>query len=84
MKDVMNLKKIIQNFDKDSISDKTIAKLQERVTSKTQFDFHLVSNSSYAASFLQMWIKCMHQYNHVYKQTEPMRKELAQLRKTLE
>ena len=84
MKDVMNLKKIIEQYDKDSIPDKAINKLVEKVVHKEEFNYDAVAKSSSAASFLQMWIKCMYEYNQVYKKTEPMRRELALLKKTLE
>lgn len=31
-----------------------------------------------------MWVKCMYQYNIVYTQTEPLRKQLAILKKQVE
>lgn len=43
-----------------------------------------MAKSSFAAKYLQMWVKCMYQYNIVYTQTEPLRRELAILKKTVE
>jgi hypothetical protein len=84
LKDVLGLIKNIENYDKNAISDKTMAKLQDKVISKKEFDFNLVANSSYAAKFLQMWVSCMYEYTIVYKNTEPMRRELAILRNKVE
>lgn len=84
LKDVMALIKNIELYDKNAINDKTMAKLLEKVISKKEFDYDMVANSSYAAKFLQMWIKCMYEYTLVYKKTEPMRRELAVLRHKVE
>lgn len=59
-------------------------RLKEKVIFKPEFDFEQVARSSFAAKYLQMWVKCMYQYNIVYKQTEPLRKELAILKKQVE
>ncbi len=56
-------------------------RLKTKVVFKPEFDYDLVARSSFAAKYLQMWVKCMYQYNIVYTQTEPLRKELAILRK---
>ena len=59
-------------------------RLKAKVVFKPEFDYETVAKSSFAAKFLQMWVKCMYQYNIVYKQTEPLRRELAILKKTVE
>ena len=69
MKDVMGLKKMIEVYDKNNITDKTMDKVKEKVIFKPDFDYDIVARSSYAAKYLQMWVKCMYQYNIVYKQT---------------
>lgn len=84
MKDLMGLIKMIEIYDKNNISDRAIEKLKARVVTRPEFDFDQVAKSSFAAKYLQMWVKCMYQYNIVYTQTEPLRRELAILRKTVE
>ena len=84
MKDLMGLIKMIEMYDKNNISDRAMEKLKARVVTKPEFDYDQVAKSSFAAKYLQMWVKCMYQYNIVYTQTEPLRRELAILRKTVE
>ena len=84
MKDLMGLIKMIQIYDKNNISDRAIERLKVRVIPRPEFDFDQVAKSSFAAKYLQMWVKCMYQYNVVYTQTEPLRRQLAILRKTVE
>ncbi len=71
-------------YDKNNITDKAMQKLKARVIFKPQFDYDQVAKSSFAAKYLQMWVKCMYQYNIVYTQTEPLRRQLAILKKTVE
>lgn len=81
MKDLMGLIKMIELYDKNNITDIAMKGLKEKVVFKPEFDYDQVARSSYAAKYLQMWVKCMYQYNIVYTQTEPLRKELAILKK---
>jgi hypothetical protein len=74
MKDLMGLIKMIELYDKNNITDKAMERLKEKVIFKPEFDFDTVARSSYAAKYLQMWVKCMYQYNIVYTQTEPLRR----------
>jgi len=71
-------------YDKNNISDRAMERLKVRVIPRPEFDFDQVAKSSFAAKNLQMWVKCMYQYNIVYTQTEPLRRELAILKKTVE
>ena len=84
MKDLMGLIKMIELYDRNNINDKAMERLKAKVVFKPEFDYDTVAKSSFAAKFLQMWVKCMYQYNIVYKQTEPLRRELAILKKTVE
>lgn len=69
MKDLMGLIKMIENYDKNNISEKMMERLKTKVVFKPEFDYDLVARSSFAAKYLQMWVKCMYQYNIVYTQT---------------
>ncbi len=84
MKDLVGLIKMIELYDKNNISDKAVERLKQKVIFKPEFDYDQVAKSSFAAKYLQMWVKCMYQYNIVYTQTEPLRRELAILKKTVE
>ncbi len=66
MKDLMGLIKMIEQYDKNSITEKTMERLKAKVIFKPEFDFDVVAKSSFAAKYLQMWVKCMYQYNIVY------------------
>lgn len=83
-KDLIGLLKMIELYDKNNITDIAIKGLKEKVIYKPEFDYHQVERSSYAAKYLQMWVKCMYQYNEVYTKTEPLRKELAILKMQVE
>ena len=84
MKDLLGLIKMIELYDKNNINDRAMERLKARVIHRPEFDFDQVAKSSFAAKYLQMWVKTMYQYNIVYTQTEPLRRELAILRKTVE
>lgn len=69
MKDLMGLIRMIELYDKNNITDRAVERLRDKVIYKPEFDFDQVARSSYAAKYLQMWVKCMFQYNEVYKKT---------------
>lgn len=74
MKDLLGLIKMIEQYDKNSITERTMERLNAKVIHKPEFDYDVVAKSSFAAKYLQMWVKCMYQYNIVYTKTEPLRK----------
>lgn len=84
MKDLMGLIKMIELYDKNNITDVAIKGLRDKVISNPEFEYDKVARSSFAAKYLQMWVKCMFLYNEVYTKTEPLRKELAILKKQVE
>lgn len=84
MKDLMGLIKMIELYDKNNITDIAIKGLRDKVISNPEFEYDKVARSSFAAKYLQMWVKCMFLYNEVYTKTEPLRKELAILKKQVE
>ena len=69
MKDLLGLIKMIEIYDKNNISDKAMERLNARVIHRPEFDYEQVAKSSFAAKYLQMWVKCMYQYNIVYTKT---------------
>jgi hypothetical protein len=74
MKDLMGLIKMIELYDKNNITDRAMERLKEKVIFKPEFEYAVVEKASFAAKYLQMWVKCMYQYNIVYTQTEPLRR----------
>lgn len=80
MGNVLELKEYIKDFNKDEISDKMANKLHEKCISNSNFNFQAVAKSSYAASYLQLWVSAMFSYNKIYKETEPQRKKLEEIK----
>lgn len=67
------------DFDKESISDEAMTKLQEIFDSHPDFNKDNVMKTSFASSCLFSWVHAMLNYKKVYVQIDPLRKQLIAL-----
>ncbi|CBZ54592.1 GF18580, related [Neospora caninum Liverpool] len=73
----------VKNFDKDSISNNTLKKI-ERFTKDPTFAPNNVLKVSRAAGALCMWVHAMQMYAEVYREVEPKRLRLRLAEEQLE
>ncbi|OXB70414.1 UNVERIFIED_CONTAM: hypothetical protein H355_012305 [Colinus virginianus] len=73
----------VKNFDKDSISNSTLKKI-EKYTKDSTFAPNSVLKVSRAAGALCMWVHAMQMYAEVYREVEPKRLRLKLAEEQLE
>ncbi|EGR28022.1 hypothetical protein IMG5_184920, partial [Ichthyophthirius multifiliis] len=84
LNDTRELLEMLMNFDKDSIQQSTIIKLEQKVLSMPEFNIQSAERCSYATKFLFMWVKAMADYYKVYSDSKPLREKLIQMKKNVE
>ena len=72
------------NYDKDSITAKTIDKLQKSCIDREDFTLENMSKCNLATKFLYLWVNAMYGYYTVYTTTKPLREKLVAMRTLVE
>ncbi|XP_014680873.1 PREDICTED: dynein heavy chain 2, axonemal-like [Priapulus caudatus] len=65
----------LMNFDKDSINDRVLKKI-DTYCANPDFDPDIIGRVSSAAKSLCMWVRAMDKYGHIFRVVEPKRQKL--------
>lgn len=84
LNDPKELLSTLMTYDRDKINPKYIEKLEKVCMGHPKFNEADAYGGSKATGYLFGWVKAMYDFNKVFTETEPLRKQLSQVKQIVE